>query len=47
MMATHHGGTGQPLERDPNPLEQDNDIPNDYQHDDIDNFENLENENQA
>ena len=37
-MATHHGGTGQPLERDPNPQEQDIDTPNDYQHKDIDVF---------
>ena len=46
-MATHHRGTGQPLERDPNPQEQDIDIPNDYQHEDIDDFENLETENQT
>ena len=45
MMATHHGGTGQPLDRDPNPQEQDIDTPNDYQHEDIDNFENVEIEN--
>ena len=43
MMATCHGG--QPLERDPNPQEQDIDTPNDYQHEDIDDFENVENEN--
>ena len=43
-MATHHGGTGQPLEMDPNPLAQDIDIPNDYQ-EDIDDFENVEHEN--
>ena len=42
MMATHHGGTGQPLERDPYPQEQDIDTPNDYQHGGIDNFENVE-----
>ena len=46
-MATHHGDTGQPLERDPIPQEQDIDIPNNYQHEDIDDFENLENENQT
>ena len=46
-MATHHGGTGEPLERDPNPQEQDIDTPNDYQHEDIDDFENVENENHS
>ena len=45
MMATHHGGTRQPLEWDPSPQEQDIDTPDDYQHEDIANFENLENEN--
>ena len=44
-MATCHGGTGQPMEKDPNPQDQDIDIPNDYQHEDIDDFENVENEN--
>ena len=44
-MATHHEGTGQPSERDPNPQEQDIDTPDDYQHEDIDDFENVENEN--
>ena len=44
-MATCHRGTGQPLERDPNPQDQDIDIPSDYQHEDIDNFENMKNEN--
>ena len=45
-MATSHGGTGQPLEKDPNPQDQDQDIdiPNDYQHEDIDDFEKVENE---
>ena len=42
-MATHHGGTGQPFERDPNPQEQDIDTPNDYQHVNIDDFEKVEN----
>ena len=45
MMATHHRGTGQPLERDPNPQEQDTDTPDDYLHEDLDGFENVENEN--
>ena len=44
MMATHHGGTGQPSENDLNPQEQDIDIPNNYQ-EDIDDFENVEHEN--
>ena len=46
-MATHHGGTGQSLERDPKPQEQDIDIPNDYQHEEMNDFEKLENENQT
>ena len=45
MMATCHGGTGQPLERNLSPQEQDIDTPNDYQHEDIDDFENVEIEN--
>ena len=45
-MVTHHRGTGLPLKRDPNCQEQDIDTPDDYQHEDIDNFENVENENQ-
>ena len=44
MMATHHGGTGQPLEMDPNPQAQDINIPHNY-HEDIDDFENVEHEN--
>ena len=41
-MATHHGGTGQPSEKEPNPQEQDN-VPNEYQ-EDVDDFENEEHE---
>ena len=41
-MATHHGGAGQPLDRDTTPQGQDTDIPNDYHHEDMDNFENME-----
>ena len=41
MMATHHGGIGQPSEMDPNPQTQDMDIPNDYL-EDVDGFENIE-----
>ena len=44
-MATCHRGTGQSLEKDLNPQEQDIDIPNDYQHEDMDGFENVEDEN--
>ena len=44
-MATCHGGTGSPLEKDPNPLDQDIDIPNDYQNENIDDFENVGDEN--
>ena len=43
-MATCHGGTVQPPEKDPNPQEQDIDIPNEYQ-EDIHDFENIEHEN--
>ena len=39
-MATHHRGTGQPLEMDPKPQAQDIDIPNDYL-EDMDDFENI------
>ena len=44
-MATHHRGTGQPLDRDIAPHGQDTDIQNDYHHEDMDNFENTEQEN--
>ena len=44
-MATYHRGTGQPVEKDLNLQDQDIDIPNDYQHEDIDYFENVEKEN--
>ena len=43
-MATCHGGTGQPLEENPVPHEQDNDIPTKHHDEDIDNFENVEHE---
>ena len=36
-VATHHGGTGQPSERDPNLPEQGTDIPSDHL-EDMDNF---------
>ena len=44
-MATCHGSTGQPLEETPTPHEQDTDIPTEYHHKDIDNFQNVEHEN--
>ena len=43
-MATCHGGTGQPLETDPNPQAQDINVPNNYQ-EGIDDSENVEHEN--
>ena len=43
-MATHHGGAGQPSDRDPNLTEQGTDIPSDHLGD-KDNFENVEQEN--
>ena len=43
-MATHHGGAGQPSDRDPCLPEQDTDIPSNHL-EDIDNFENMEHEN--
>ena len=44
-MATHHRGAGQPLDRDITPHGQDIDILNDYHHEDMKNFENVEQEN--
>ena len=44
MVATHHRGTGQPLEMDLNSQAQDMDILNDYQ-EDRDDFENIEHKN--
>ena len=43
-MATYHGGAGQPSDRDPNPPEQDTDIPSNHLKD-MDNFKNVEHEN--
>ena len=43
-MATHHGGAGQPSDRDPNLPEQGTDIPSDHL-EDMNNFENVEHEN--
>ena len=44
-MATHHRGTGQPLEETFTSHEQNLDIPTEYYHEDMDNFENVEYEN--
>ena len=46
-MATHHGGAGQPLDRDATPNGKDTDatILHNYHHEDMDNFENIEQEN--
>ena len=43
-IATHHGGTGQPLEIDSSPQAQDIDIPSCYP-EDMDDFEYIEHEN--
>ena len=43
-MATCHRGTGQPLEKEPNPQEEDIYVQNDYQ-EDVDDIENIEYEN--
>ena len=44
-MTTCHGGAGQPLDRDITAQGKYIDIPNDYHHEDMDNFENMEQEN--
>ena len=44
-MATHHRGTGQPLDRDTTLHGKDTDILNDYHYEFMDNFENVEQEN--
>ena len=41
-----HGQTGQPSEKDPNPQEQDVNVPNEYQ-EDIDDFKNVGNKHHA
>ena len=43
-MATHHGGAGQPSDRDPNLPEQDPDITSNHL-EDIDHFENVKHKN--
>ena len=44
-MATYHGGAGEPLDRDSPPLEHGTNDPSDYNHEDMDNFENVDHEN--
>ena len=46
-MAAHHRGSGQPLERDVTLTGMDTDvnIPHDYQHEGMNDFENIEQEN--
>ena len=44
-MATHHIGAGEPLDRDSVPHEHSTDDPSDYNHEDMDNFKNVEHEN--
>ena len=44
-MATHQRGTGQSLDKDNTPHEQDTDIPSDYHHENMDIFEYMEHEN--
>ena len=41
-MATHHGGAGQPSDKENAQQGQDTVITNDSHHEDIDNFENAE-----
>ena len=43
-MATLYRGTGQPLDKNPTPQEQGTDILNDYHHEDMDSFKNVEHE---
>ena len=44
-MGTHHRDTGQSLDRDPIPHEQGTHALSDYNHEDMENFENVEHEN--
>ena len=46
-MATHHRGSGQPLDRDATPIGKDTDakIWHNYHHEDTNDFENIEQEN--
>ena len=44
-MATCHRGAVEPLDRDSVPHEHGTDAPSDYNHEDMDNFANVEHEN--
>ena len=44
-MAAHHRGAGEPLDKDSPPHEQCIDTLNNYNHKDMDNFKNVEQEN--
>ena len=44
-MATHHGGAGEPLDGDSAPHEHSTDASSNYNHEDMDNFENVKHEN--
>ena len=44
-MATHHRGAGEPMGRDSTPHEHSTDALSDYNHEDMDNFKNVEQEN--
>ena len=44
-MATHQGGTEEPLDRDSTPHEHSTDALSNHSHEDMDNFKNVENEN--
>ena len=44
-MAIHHGGAGEPLDRDSTPHEHGTDASSNYNHEDMDNFEIVEQEN--
>ena len=46
-MATHHRGAREPLDRDSTPHEHITDAPSNYNHENMDNFENVEQENQT
>ena len=43
-MATYHRGTGEPLDKDFTSHEHGTDAPSDYNHKDMDNFKNVEQE---
>ena len=44
-MASYHEGVAQPLDTDATPRGKDTDIPNNYHHEDMNNFQNAEQEN--